>query len=83
MKVFPNQGTNIGTSHPIFLYVEKRFFQWIERAPQDVKDMYYSEDAIYDKRGAIEQAIDNAIEAAKEANAPVDLRTFDIECAFE
>jgi hypothetical protein len=85
MKIYPNSDAFQLTapSHPIFQYVEKRFWNWINGAPRDVREMYFSEDAIYEKKGAIQGAIENAIEAANEENKPIDLRTFDIECAFE
>lgn len=85
MKVYPNSQISqlSSPSHPVFQYVERKFWNWIESAPKDVKDMYFSEDAIYDKRGAIVGAIENAVEEANEEGKPVDLAIFDLECAFE
>ena len=85
MKVYPNSsiGQLSSPSHPVFQYIEQRFWRWIECASHDVKDMYFSEDAIYEKKGAIIQAIENVIEEANETGKPVILANADIECAFE
>lgn len=92
MKVYPNSDFyQLGSpSHPVFKFVERAFWTWFEKytgpgAPcgRDIYDMYLSDDAIYSVRGAITQAIENAIEAANEDNRPIDLSTFDIEAAFE
>lgn len=85
MQVYPNSTlSQIGNiSHPVFKYVEGRFQSWISKAPKDVKDMYYSEDRIYTVKGAIRQAIENAMEQADETGKPVYLSSFDLECAFE
>lgn len=85
MIVYPksslSQIGNVG--HPVFKYVEGRFNSWISKAPKDMKDMYYSEDRINSVKGAIQQAIENAIEQADETGKPVYLSGFDLECAFE
>jgi len=85
MKVYPNSNfTKLSSSsHPVFKFVESRFWYWINSAPRDVRDMYFSEDAINDKKGAIQGAIENAIEEANESGKPVDLVKFDLEVAFE
>lgn len=85
MMISPN--SNIAqitsVSHPIFKYVEQKFWAWIESAPHEVKDMYFSEDAINDKKGAIIQAIENALEEAIEIGKPVNLANCDLAAAFE
>ena len=92
MKVFPNSSiSQIGnSSHPVFKFVESKFWNWFKFNTQpgapmgrDIHDMYFSDDAIYEVRGAVQQAIENAIEEANETGKPVELSTFDIECAFE
>lgn len=85
MMISPN--SNIAqitsVSHPIFKYVEQKFWNWIEAAPHERKDMYFSEDAIYDKKAAIVQAIENALEEAVEVGRPVNLGNCDLAAAFE
>ena len=85
MKIYPNSSLSqlSSSSHPVFQYVEQRFWKWIDSAPHDVKDMYFSEDAIYEKKGAIIGAIENAIEEANEAGKPIILSECDIEAAFD
>lgn len=85
MKIYPNANVAqlSSPSHPVFQYIEQRFWKWIDSAPHDVKDMYFSEDAIYEKKGAIIGAIENAVEEANETGKPVILANADIECAFE
>ncbi len=85
MFVYPNSNISQITSisHPIFKYVEQKFWQWIDCARHEIKDMYFSEDAIYDKKGAIIQAIENALEEAVESGKPVNLSNFDLAAAFE
>ncbi len=87
MRIFPNQTLEQLNSfdHPVFQYVEKRFDDWIENSnPASENDeKYFGEDAIYTKRGAIEQALENLIDEAQETGKPVDVTKFDLECAFE
>lgn len=85
MKIYPNTEMRQIASvlSPVFRYVEKKFNEWIESGNCDRKEMYFSEDAIYDKHRAIYQAIENALEEANETGKPVELSKFDIEAAFE
>lgn len=42
----------------LFQFIESQFLDWIDdNEGRDIVDMYYSEDAIYDKRGAIVESI--------------------------
>lgn len=87
MLVYPNntlQQLN-SYSNPIFQYIEKRFDAWIKDSnpAMEYEEKYYGEDAIYTKRGAIEQAIENLIEEAYERCTAINVATFDIEAAFE
>jgi hypothetical protein len=95
MTVYPNSNLSqiSSPSHAVFQYVEKKFDEWFEHNTQpgapmgkDIQGMYYGEadqPAIYSKKGAIQQAIENAIDQANEDNKPVLLSSFGIECAFE
>lgn len=87
MKVYPNSQIDqlSSPSHPVFQYIENKFWNWIESSnpASEYKEMYFGEDAIFEKRGAIVGAIENALDEANESGKPVDLSRFDIECAFE
>jgi hypothetical protein len=86
MKLFPNSdlSTILSTSHPIFLFVEKQFWTWLENSnpAMEYKEMYFSEDAIYTKHGAIQEAIESALDEAIEESKPVDLASFDYDAIF-
>jgi hypothetical protein len=43
---------------PLFNYLEKEFDDWLEYAGRDYEAMYFSDEAIYSKRGAIRGAMD-------------------------
>lgn len=86
------------TSSTIFKVIEHIFNEWFDYNTQpgapmskDIEGMYYGEcdqPAIYSKKGAIRQGIENLIEAVSEWNKPsVILNTsqiikLDIESAF-
>jgi len=86
MKVYPTASLeNLNSSgHPVFKFIEKKFFDWIEATPPgaEYQEKYFGEEAIYSLRGAVEQAIEAVIEEAKEENAPVDLEAFDFDAVF-
>lgn len=87
MNVYPNQTMEQLNSfdHPVFQYLDKRFNEWIESSnpAMEYEEQYYGEEAICTKRGAIEQALENLIDEARETGKPVNVATFDIEAAFE
>ena len=89
MKIFPNSNFSqiSSVSHPVFKYVENRFHSWIKRASKDHKEMYYGEPEFgggcFEQKGAIRDAISNALDEANETGKPVNLIGFDLECAFE
>lgn len=71
----------------LFQELEKRFDEWINDAPSssEYNEMYFSEDAIYDKRGAIHGAIELIFEVMKENNLPfiyLNDKRLDLTCAF-
>ena len=86
MYVYPN--TNIleisNPSHVIFKAVEKQFWQWLEDSnpASENEEKYFGDDAIYDKLGAIEGAIEELINEANEENNPVLINTFDFDAVF-
>lgn len=81
---------------PVFKIIEHIFDEWYSHntepgAPmaKDIEGMYYGEGdqpAIYSKKGAIRQGIENLIEIAQESGKPVintrDILKMDIESAF-
>lgn len=87
MKLFPNTDLSViaNPAHPIFKFIEKQFHEWMDGSnpASEYKKMYYGEDAIYTKRGAIEQAIEAAQQEADETQKPVDLRVFDYDAIFQ
>lgn len=87
MFVYPNQTIEQLNSfeNPVFQHIEKQFDEWLKHSnpAMEYEEKYYGDEAIYTKRGAIAQAIENLIEEANESNKPVNVKTFDIECAFE
>ena len=86
MKVYPNSNllTLCNPSHPVFLAVEKEFWDWIDSTnpAQEYEAMYFSDEAIFNKRGAIEQAIEDMINEANEENKPVIVARFDFDAVF-
>jgi len=85
------------TDSTIFKIIEHIFNDWYDHNTQpgaplarDIQGMYYGEGdqpAIYSKKGAIRQGIENFIEEVKEANQTIfttnDILKMDIETAFE
>lgn len=85
-KIYPDQRLSamLVSSHPVFQFVEKKFNDWIDyNASDDQKDMYFSEDAIFTKKGAIQQAIEAAHEEATEEKRPVCMESFDYAAIFQ
>lgn len=86
MKVYPNSDyTKLSTlDHPIFLAVEKEFWAWLKNSnpANEYEDMYFSEDAIYDKKQAIRGAIEEMICEADETGKPVEIASFDFDAVF-
>lgn len=69
----------------LFQTVEKLFDKWIDSTnpASEYQDKYFSEDAIYTKKGAIRGAIENMMnEMAEEGVKWGYLNNFDIEAAF-
>jgi hypothetical protein len=86
MKVFPNSilADLASVSSPVFQYVEKKFWDWIDSSnpASEYREMYFGDDAIYTKKGAIVGAIEAALELAVEENKPVSLHDFDYDAVF-
>ena len=86
MYVYPNSDYYKLTAldHPVFLAVEKEFWAWLESTNpcMEYEDMYFSDDAIYDKKSAIKGAIEELICEADETGKPVLIRTFDFDAVF-
>jgi hypothetical protein len=84
MKMYPNNQmpAMVHPSNAMFQYVEKKFWDWIESQRAETKEMYFSDDAIYDKKGAIVGAIEAALEEANEEQKPVDMAKFDYDAVF-
>lgn len=84
--IFPNADLSeiSRMSHPIFQRVEKHFWEWIESShpAAEYREKYFGDDAIYTKRGAIEQAIEAALDEANEEKKPVRLSEFDFDAIF-
>lgn len=75
------------TSSPLFKAVEKEFNEWMDNSnpASEYHDMYFSEDAIYDKKGAIHGAIEQIFEVMNEENLPfifLNDKRLDLTCAF-
>ena len=87
MLIYPN--TNYQTAakldSPIFLAVEKEFWAWFENTnpASEYEEMYFGDEAIYSKKGAILQAIEEMIDEADTTGKPVNLKTFDIDGIFQ
>lgn len=73
---------------PIFKLCERLFWEFIETSnPADeLEDKYFSDDAIYTKKGAIRGAIELIEEIAQEENKTTfitqQLLSYDLETAF-
>lgn len=83
------KGSTIGVDHLVFKYVENVFHQWMNDNRKrgdslEYYEKYFGEERIYDKRGAIDQAIQNCLEALEEEGLVWGyLYQMDLECAFE
>ena len=86
MKVFPNSvlADIANVSSPVFEYVESKFWDWLNSSnpANEYREMYFGDDAIYTKKGAIVGAIEAALELANEENKPVSLSGFDYDAVF-
>lgn len=70
---------------PLWRFVEALFDRWLtERSAHDLdlRAMYEGPEAIYDRRGAIEQALEEVAKYADETGSPVALHTFDMDCIW-
>jgi len=73
------------TDSSVFQAIEKEFDKWIDGRP-DYNEMYFSDEAVYTKKGAIIQAIDQALEVMEEYKLKwIDLNDsrLDLWAAFE
>ena len=75
------------SSHPLFKAVEKEFNDWLDNSnpASEYSEMYFSEDAIYDKAGAIRGGIEQIFEVMDEENLPfiyLNDKRLDLTCAF-
>lgn len=77
-------------SHPIFKAVEVKFWEWLDKYgdndPQ-LREMYVSDDAIYEIKDAIRQGIEHLVIALEESDKtmfwPSDYYLADFEAAFQ
>ena len=70
----------------LFKVVEQCFNNWIDgcNPASEMEEKYFSDEAIYDKKGAIIGAIELMFEEMKEANVRWGwLHLFEYECAFQ
>jgi len=77
----------MNTDSWLFLAVEKEFYTWIDNSnpANEYFDMYFSDDAIYTKKGAIRGAIEQIFEVMDEYKLPFIFLTdprLDLSCAF-
>ena len=82
------------TSHykvesPVFQFFEKLWYSWFEEESShnsEIEDMYFSEEAIYTRKGAIRQAMELMEEIATEYKrnffTESEIWKYDIQCAF-
>lgn len=86
MYIYPNTNYQAAakTDSPIFQAVENEFWKWLNSTnpAMEYSDMYFSEDAIYDKKSAIRGAIEELIAEAEETGKPVLLSKFDFDAVF-
>ena len=70
----------------LFKFVEARFNRWLEESSAndwEIRLMYEGDEAIYDRRGAIEQALEEAAGLADETGQPVAMHTFDFDSIWQ
>jgi hypothetical protein len=86
MYVYPNSNYSnlMRTDSPVFLAVEKQFWLWLESTnpANEYEEMYFGDEAIYDKKQAIQGAIDEMINEADETGKPVLISSFDFDAIF-
>jgi len=85
-----NGAFEIGKEHPLFKLVEAEFWDYIKNCvpnPEEYEEMYFGENACYDKTAAIEQAIDYILQDAEESGKKIfgkaDIQKMDFTAAFE
>ncbi len=87
MLIYPNASYSelSKLDSKLFTELENDFHEFIENSNpcMEYEEMYYGEDAIYSKKGAILQCIEEIIDEAKETNKPVDTRKFDTWGIFQ
>ncbi len=76
------------TDSPLFHAVEKEFDKWMEHnnSASEYDEMYFGDEAIYTKEGAIIQGIEQIFEVMNEYNLQsIELtdNRLDLECAFQ
>ena len=88
MKIFnSNKSEAMKVSSPIFKAVENEFHNWLENSnpAMEYADMYFSEDAIYDKKSAIQSGVEQIFDVMEENNLPfifLNDSRIDLDCAF-
>jgi hypothetical protein len=78
------------TSSEIFAFMENIWNDWFDEEGEhnrEIEDMYFSDEAIYTKKGAILQGIEQLVQVAEELNktffTQAEMHTcVDISCAF-
>lgn len=70
----------------LFKFVETLFNRWLEENSAndwEIKLMYEGDEAIYDRRGAIEQALEEAAGLADETGQPVAMHAVDFDSIWQ
>lgn len=87
MKVYPNSDFSklSALDSPVFAAIEKEFDDFIEHSnpASEYEEMYFGDEAIYSKKGAIRQAIEEMMDEADITGKPVDIKTFDLWGIFQ
>jgi hypothetical protein len=88
-KFYKVDMSDVGYDHPAFKYAEARFEAWMENNlsfgdPLEYEEKYYGEDSIYDKAGAVVQALESCNEQLEDEGLSWAYFTnLDIDCSFE
>ena len=86
MNIYPNSNYSqlSALDHPIFLAVEKEFWLWLESTnpAMEYEEMYFGDEAIYNKKDAIKGAIEEMIAEADQTGKPVIISKFDFDAVF-
>lgn len=70
----------------LFEIVENEFDKWLKDSnpASEYEEMYFGEDSIFEKKGAIRQAIEMIFDQMEEENKPfIYLKDVDLSCAFQ